>query len=106
MNKVNWGAIESAWRRCDRFRAEQLEARLRLEVAEGHALFNVPMSAIGVRLDGDDVLFRVKDGGEFVVVHLTWTRSPPERPPWPNIVFRGHAEKFAEFVKHQIRTGV
>jgi hypothetical protein len=36
------------------------------------------------RQDCDDVLFAIEDGtGRVAVVHLTWTHSPPEQPPWP-----------------------
>jgi hypothetical protein len=57
---------------------------LRRELSPDHALFGLPVRAIGRRQDRDDVLYAIEDGTERVaVVHLTWTRSPPESPPWP-----------------------
>jgi hypothetical protein len=54
------------------------------ELAPGHVLHGLPVAAVGKRDGTDDVLFRLLDGSERVaVVHLTWTQSPPERPPWP-----------------------
>jgi hypothetical protein len=61
-----------------------LAHELRREVAPGHPLYGIPVEAIGTRGDNDDVLFRLTDGsGRVAVVHLTWTQSPSERPPWP-----------------------
>jgi hypothetical protein len=38
----------------------------------------------GEGVEGDDALFALEDGtGRVAVVHLTWTRSPPETLPWP-----------------------
>jgi hypothetical protein len=57
----------------------------------------VPVAAIGKRGDTDDVLFRLLDeSGRVAVVHLTWTQSPPERPPWPAIELFASVEEFAE----------
>jgi hypothetical protein len=47
-------------------------------------IFGIPAEAIGRQRGCDDVLFRLLDGsGRVAVVHLTWTCSPPEHPPWP-----------------------
>ncbi len=55
------------------------------ELAPGHALYGLPVRAIGLGNDGDDVLFVIEDGTERVAaVHLTWTQSPPDRPPFPS----------------------
>lgn len=63
---------------------QAMEAELRRELGWGHPLFGVPVRAVGRRADRDDVLFALEDGtGRVAVVHLTWTYSPPERPPWP-----------------------
>jgi hypothetical protein len=63
---------------------EGLVRELRRELSSGHVLFGLPMRAIARRQDCDDVLFSIEDGtGRAAVVHLTWTRSPPESPPWP-----------------------
>jgi hypothetical protein len=61
-----------------------MERELRRELSAGHPLYGLPVRTLGRRQDCDDVLFAVEDGtGRVAVVHLTWTHSPPERPPWP-----------------------
>ena len=63
---------------------EAMERELRLELAEGHPLYGLPVRTLGRRQDCDDVLFAVEDGsGRVAVVHLTWTHRPPDRLPWP-----------------------
>jgi hypothetical protein len=72
------------WKQEDRPRAAELESELRRELAPGHPLYGVGVTAIGSRQDTDDVLFRLEDGSHRVaVVHLTWSRGCPEQPPWP-----------------------
>ncbi len=76
--------------------AAAFEEVLRGEVAPGHALHGVPVEAIGKRDGRDDVLFRLLDGsGRVAVVHLTWTKSPPERPPWPATALFASVDEFA-----------
>ena len=54
------------------------------ELSVGHPLFDLPVRTLARRQDCDDVLFAIEDGTERIaVVHLTWTHSPPEHPPWP-----------------------
>jgi hypothetical protein len=61
-----------------------LAQELLREVAPGHPLYGIPVRAIARRNDCDDVLFALQDGsGRVAVVHLTWIRSIPDRPPWP-----------------------
>jgi hypothetical protein len=61
-----------------------LEQELRRELGVGHPLHCLPARALGRRPDCDDVLFALEDGtGRVAAVHLTFTHSPPERPPWP-----------------------
>lgn len=61
-----------------------MERELQRELSPGHPLFGVPVKTLARRQDCDDVLFAVQDGTDRVaVVHLTWTRSSPEGPPWP-----------------------
>ncbi len=63
---------------------EGVEGELRREVGPGHPLHGVPARTLARRGDCDDALFALEDGtGRVAVVHLTWTSSPPERPPWP-----------------------
>jgi len=55
---------------------------LRREVASGHVLFGMPVSAVARRRDRDDVLYALEDGsGRVAVVHLTW--SAEVDPAWP-----------------------
>jgi len=77
---------------------QAMEAELRRELGRGHPLFGVPVRAVARREDRDDVLFTLEDGtGRVAVVHLTWTYSPPERPPWPStMVFASWEEWAAE----------
>jgi hypothetical protein len=64
--------------------AAGLERELSRELSAGHRLCGVPVRALGRRQDCDDVLFALEDGtGRVAVVHLTWTQSPPDKPPWP-----------------------
>ncbi len=67
------------------------------ELAPGHVLYGVPVAAVGKRDGTDDVLFQLLDGsGRVAVVHLTWTHSPPERPPWPATEVYASFEEFTE----------
>ena len=76
--------------------AATFERVLAREVAPGHPLHGVPVAAIGKHGGCDDVLFRLLDGsGRVAVVHLTWTQSPPERPPWPAAELFASGEAFA-----------
>jgi hypothetical protein len=61
-----------------------MERELKRELSVEHPLFGLPVKTLARRQDRDDVLFALEDGtGRVAVVHLTWTQSPPERPPWP-----------------------
>jgi len=63
-----------------------MERELQRELARGHPLFGLPVRTLGG--DCDDVMFAVEDGsGRVAVVHLTWTQTVPERPPWPETAF-------------------
>ena len=77
--------------------AAMFEEVLRREVGRGHPLYGVPAEAIGKRDGTDDVLFRLLDGsGRVAEVHLTWTRNPPERPPWPGTAIFASFDEWAE----------
>jgi hypothetical protein len=66
---------------------EGMQRELGRELSAGHPLYAVATRAIARRQDCDDVLFAVEDGScRVAVVHLTWTHSPPEKPPWPDTV--------------------
>jgi hypothetical protein len=62
-----------------------MERELQCELSPGHPLYGMPVKTLARRQDCDDVLFAVQDGtGRVAVVHLTWTQSPPDCPPWPH----------------------
>jgi hypothetical protein len=72
------------WRPVVGKEATGLERVLRREVGRDHELYGLGMRALARRGDCDDVLFAIQDGtGRVADVHLTWTRDPPERAPWP-----------------------
>ena len=86
-----------------------MERELRRELSAGHPLSGLPVRTLARRQDCDDVLFAVEDGsGRVAVVHLTWTHTPPEQPPWPGTTvfpsleawaaegMRADAEEFGE----------
>jgi len=61
-----------------------MQQELARELSASHPLFGLRVRTLARRQDCDDVLFVVDDGsGRVAVVHLTWTHSPPEKPPWP-----------------------
>ena len=73
------------------------EDELFREIGPGHALHAIRVEAIALHCGCDDVLFRLLDGSERVaVVHLTWTRNPPEKPPWPATEIYPDLESWAE----------
>jgi len=78
--------------------AAGLEHELSRELSAGHPLYGVPVRALGRRQDCDDVLFALDDGtGRVAVVHLTWTHSLPDKPPWPvTAVYRSFEAWVAE----------
>jgi hypothetical protein len=63
--------------------AASCEREVQVELSQGHALFGIPLRAVGCSWVCDDVLFEIRDGsGRFAVVHIAWTRRA-EPPPWP-----------------------
>jgi hypothetical protein len=77
--------------------ASKLEGELHRELARGHPLYGRTHGAraLAVRQDCDDVLFELRNPSQFAVVHLTYVKTPPDRPPWPDTeIF----EDFGSFV--------
>jgi hypothetical protein len=74
-----------------------LDAELRAEIVAGHTLNGVPATAIGRRIDCDDVLFCV-DHPSFAlaVVHLTWRGKPETDPVWPDMLLFHDWEEWIE----------
>lgn len=62
--------------------AAAVEAELARELSPGHRLHGLPVRAIVLGGNGDDVLFEITDGsGQVAEVHLTW--RPERDPDWP-----------------------
>ncbi|MFA5975042.1 MAG: hypothetical protein WC859_02635 [Elusimicrobiota bacterium] len=67
---------------------EAYEYELLSELAPGHPLYGVKITAIGRVCYGDDVLFQLEDHpAELAVVHLTYTGRPEKEAHWPSVVF-------------------
>jgi hypothetical protein len=72
------------WYLLDAESASATERELARELGRDHQLYGKRVRAVARRQDCDDVLFELPDSGCCAVVHLTWTKSPPERnPSWP-----------------------
>jgi hypothetical protein len=63
-----------------------------------HALQNRRLMAVAKTGASDDVLFKIEDG-TFVQVHLTFIKTPPERPGWPG--FKTYETLF-DWVTHRM----
>ena len=82
MTKIDWIIPwESVLGRVDNF-----NAGLQLEISVQHQMYSRHATAIGHRIDCDDVLF-VLDDGTLAVVHLTWsgTQNDDQRYPWTTL---------------------
>jgi len=73
--------IREPWFRQDHTHAHHFEREAAAEIAVGHELYGLGLTAIAKCGGCDDVVFRVADD-TFAIVHLSWT-SKPERLPWP-----------------------
>ncbi|WP_460627718.1 hypothetical protein [Intrasporangium mesophilum] len=62
-------------------RARALEDEAATEVAPGHELHGLALTAVAKCEGCDSVVYRASDG-TFAIVHLSWTRKS-ETPPWP-----------------------
>jgi len=77
--------------------ADAMRQELLQELARGHPLYGIPVRTVARRSDRDDVLFALEDrSGRVAAVHLTWTRSPPERLPWPGASLYSSMEEWIE----------
>jgi hypothetical protein len=68
--------------------ASGLSDRLGVETAEGHPLFGMTVRTVAKCTACDHVLYDLGDS-RYALVHLTWTRTPPDRPPWPMSTVHG-----------------
>ena len=69
--------------------------RLGTEVAPGHPLHGREWAVIAKYEPQDEVV--VRQGSDVALVHLTFTASPPERPPWPATTFFASAQEFEAY---------
>ncbi|QEH35600.1 hypothetical protein OJF2_41530 [Aquisphaera giovannonii] len=75
--------LPETWQPIAEGAAANLTAELARELSPGHPLSAIPVAAVALGPDPDDVLFRLLDGsGRLAVVHLTW-RQGIESLPWP-----------------------
>lgn len=65
--------------------------RILREVGTGHPLHGRQWDVIAKYCAQDEVV--VRHGTDVALVHLTFTTSPPERPPFPDTVFFASAEE-------------
>ncbi len=70
-----------------------LEAVLEREVAPGHLLYSVDVSALARRYDCDDVLFGLNGSASVVVVHLSYGEA---NALWPQTQMFGSLEAWQE----------
>jgi hypothetical protein len=81
LSGVSSDGFREPWFRLETEHALAFEREAEKEIAPGHALHGIALSAVAKCEGCDDVVFRASDG-TFATVHLTWTLKP-ERPPWP-----------------------
>jgi len=86
------------WEPLPEAKAAFFEHELRLEVIEGHSLWQKEVRVIARRVDRDDVLFAYRDEGGWgcAVVHLTWRGQAEYHPNWPASVLFGDIQEWAE----------
>jgi hypothetical protein len=78
--------------RSDPERAKVYSTELVRELRRGHPLHGREWIVVAKWTPQDEIV--VRSGRDVAVVHLTYTRSPPERLPWPSTWFFRSAEEF------------
>jgi len=78
---VNYEDFREPWFRLEPEYARAFEREAEKEIAPGHELHGLALSALAKCEGCDDVVFRASDD-TFAIVHLAWTLKP-ETPPWP-----------------------
>ena len=98
MNKISENiAWEEPWRAIQ-FAAEipHVQNQLESEISSQHPLFGKEATAIGRRIDNDDVVAVLNDG-TYVNVHLVWGAGPGAFPAeYPSWFPYGSLEQFIE----------
>ncbi len=79
--------LPTPWFVPDEGARHRLTHELRVEISDGHPLFNAGSEILNRCGACDEVLVRVGEGN-FGMVHLTWT-GKPELPPWPQYTHTG-----------------
>lgn len=57
---------------------EELVRRLLTEIGRDHGLATRSIEAVAAFTRQDEVLYRMDNGQEFLIAHLTYTRTPPD----------------------------
>lgn len=70
--------------------------RIALEVAAGHELHGRAWTVVATWGPQDEAV--VRQGEDVALVHLTFTKAPPEHPPYPLTRFFRSAEEFEAFM--------
>ena len=85
--------------RTDLLRADGLARVLAAELSSGHPLLGQAWTIVAQARPQDEVV--VTTDSAVYLVHMTWTRRPPERPPYPiALAFRSAAE-FEDAIKYR-----
>jgi hypothetical protein len=79
--------FRAPWFRLVGDRAHAFDEEASAEIAEGHELHGLSLTALAKCEGCDDVIFRASDD-TFAIVHLTWS-GKPETPPWPRTMRLG-----------------
>jgi hypothetical protein len=78
-------------------KAARFERELASEIGPAHVLNGIPMRAVAVRQDRDDVLFVGDDERPVTaVVHLTYSNRPEPDPRWPTTTLFDSLEDWVE----------
>lgn len=69
--------------------------RVAIEAGQGHPLHGCDWAVVAKYWPQDEVL--VRHGADVALVHLTFTRNPPEHPPLPSTTFFASAQEFEAY---------
>jgi hypothetical protein len=78
---VSSADFREPWFRLEGESARTFEQEAATEIAAGHELHGLALTAVAKCEGCDSVVFRASDS-TFAIVHLSWIRKP-EAPPWP-----------------------
>ena len=71
---------------------------LRRELAPSHVLASLEWEVVASAISRDEVVLRLADG-RAAVVHLSYPKSAPDRPPWPSTWFAADADALAGLLR-------